>query len=80
MKIIKRTSRIVEHLVILAEPGDPGLIKLIDSDHPEYEGWTLDWHKGNKFVLKREGDYTVLVGSKNGGKGREGSNWSPHGS
>lgn len=69
MKIIRHTSMIVEKLVILAEYGEPDLVRLLDPNHPEHEGWTLDWHNRfrghkHKFVLRRHRDYTVLVGSK----------------
>lgn len=64
MKIIKHTSVVVERLVVLMEWGDSDWIRLLDPNHPEHEGWTLDWYKGNKFVLTRERDYTVIVGSQ----------------
>lgn len=54
MKIIKHVTVKHERLVVLAEPGEPGLCRLIDPDHLEYEGWTLDFYVGNKFVLVRE--------------------------
>ena len=64
MKIIRHTSMVVEKLVVLAECGEPDLIKLLDPNLPEHEGWTLDWYRGNKFVLRRHRDCAVLVGSK----------------
>lgn len=62
MKVIKHSSVVVEKLIVLAEYGEPELIKLLDPNYPEHEGWTLDWYQGNKFVLRRERDYTVLKG------------------
>lgn len=64
MIIVRHTSMVVEKLVVLAEEGEPDLVKLLDPNLPEHEGWTLDWHKRGKFVLRRHRDYTVLVGAK----------------
>lgn len=74
MKIVRRTSVVVEKLVVLAKWGEPDLVKLLDPNLPEHEGWELDWYRPRrrsadgeliyKFVLTRERDYTVLVDSE----------------
>ena len=43
VEILKQSKVIIEYLVLLAEPGEPELLRLIDPSHPEYEGWTLNW-------------------------------------
>lgn len=61
MRIVRHTSTVVEKLVVIAEWGESDLVKLLDPNLPEHEGWILDWHQGYKFVLKRHRDYTVLI-------------------
>jgi len=53
MRIRRRSQVIIETLIVHADAGDSDLLRLINPDHPEYEDWTLEWHRLYKFKLSR---------------------------
>ncbi len=61
VKIVKMTRRISERMVVYVQSDDPALLRLLDPSNPEHEGWTLDFHRGGKYILMRESNIAEVA-------------------